>query len=395
MRASLCAMAVMALGRQAQGFGHAALHVAGAHAVNFPAGDPVVRTQPQPAAKMFGGGKLGRKLRPQFAQQHQGGRTCNAGHLGQVHPEHAVTFRPRVELPLVALRLLVAGLGGGQRCGSHLHPGSEGLEQRGDLFVAFRDEGLVRLPERVGLLQREEVFHPPVAPQTFRDDIAAGFDAMILERGERLRIAFAFEDGLQDGLAGDTGQVADDVLELHVHLRERLVQVAHATAGPAHQRITMPQQRTHGADLSGRPEAATQQAHTVEVLQPLAVLHIGLATRQIFAMARVDQTDFQSGGLEDLKKRNLIDAGGLHRHGGDAAGCQPVAQGVQILGEGGKRTHGPGAGAGRHGHVDFARADVDAGSVQVKGRELGRGGTFYFWRIAFGTRRHRMPLVEG
>ncbi|GEM_PF-2341148 len=36
------------LGRQPQRFGHAALHVARAHAVNLPARDPVVGTEPQP-----------------------------------------------------------------------------------------------------------------------------------------------------------------------------------------------------------------------------------------------------------------------------------------------------------------------------------------------------------
>jgi hypothetical protein len=32
------------------------------------------------------------------------------------------------------------------------------------------------------------------------------------------------------------------------------------------------------------------------VLEPLAVLHVGLATGQIFAVARVNQTDFDPGG---------------------------------------------------------------------------------------------------
>ena len=46
------------------------------------------------------------------------------------------------------------------------------------------------LPEVVGLLEGEEVFGPPVTAQAFGEHIAAGLDAMVLEGGNPLRIAF-------------------------------------------------------------------------------------------------------------------------------------------------------------------------------------------------------------
>ncbi len=110
--------------------------------------------------------------------------------------------------------------------------------------------------QRVGLLQGEEMFGPPVTVQTFGDDLAAGLEAMVFQGRQLLGIAFAGEEGRQDGLAGDAGQVADDVVELEVHLGEGLVQMAHAAAGPAHQGIAMPQDRAHGgivpAAIGGR-----------------------------------------------------------------------------------------------------------------------------------------------
>ena len=87
----------------------------------------------------------------------------------------------------------------------------------------------------MGLLQREEMFGAPVAPQTFSDDIATGFDAVVFHGGERLRIAFTVQDAIEDGLAGDAGQITDDVVELNVHLREGLVLMADATSRAAHE----------------------------------------------------------------------------------------------------------------------------------------------------------------
>jgi len=142
--------------------------------------------------------------------------------------------------------------------------------------------------------------------------------------------------------------------------------MAHAPARAPHQRIAMTQDRAHGADLVGGPKAAAQQADAVEVLQPLAILHVGLAPGQIFAMARVDQADFEPGGLEDLKERYPIHARGLHRHGGDATVLQPVAQGVEVFGERGEGADRFGITAGRDSHVDVPCADVYASGVRME-----------------------------
>jgi hypothetical protein len=88
--------------------------------------------------------------------------------------------------------------------------------------------------------------------------------------------------------------------------------------------------------LIGGTKAAAQETDRVQVLQPLAVLHIGLATGQIFAVARVDQHHFQSRAFEDLEERDPIHAGRFQRDGGDTALPEPVAQGQQLFGESGE-----------------------------------------------------------
>ena len=262
-----------------------------------------------------------------------------------------------------------------------------------DLLIARGDELLVLFPQRVTLAQGEEVLLPPVAPQAFGDDFARGFDAMVLQTGQRHRIAFPREDRFEDGQARDAGEVADDVLELDVHLRERLVQMVHALGRALHQALAVAQDGTHRADFIGRTKARAQEPDRVEILQPLAILHIGLAAGQVFAMARIDEHHFQSGGFEDLEERDPINAGRFQRDGIDATRLEPVAHGEQVLGEGLEAAHRTRVGAGRHRDVDFPRADVDAGGVRMERGERGRF-VFGFSRIAFRARGHNFPFAD-
>ncbi len=372
---------------QAQGFGAPAFDLAGFAAQDFAPGDAVVGTQPQPGAEMFGGGETLDEVGSQFGEQNQCGVDLHAGNLGEIHAAEPVQFGAGVELGLVALRLSVRGGGGGQ--GLRRRFALESAEVAFNLLVTLRDELLVMFPGVQRLLQDEEVFSAPVALQAAGDGVAAGFDAMVFQGGKLLRVAFAGENGFEDEQAGDAGQVADDVLNLEVHLRERLVQMADMVGGVTDERVAMAQERTHRADRFGRAEAGTQQADGVEILQPLAIGDVGLFAGNIFGVAGVDQADFDLRGFEDLKEWNPIDAGRFHRDGSDATLFKPITDEQKVIGEGGEGADGSGVGIERDGDLDLRGADVDAASVRMEGGELGVNFCCHFFADG-----HKVPFVD-
>jgi hypothetical protein len=126
---------------------------------------------------------------------------------------------------------------------------------------------------------------------------------------------------------------------MEVHLIERFLHALQMFAARADQALAVAHEAAHRAHCGRRAKRGVQQAHRVQVLQPLAVLHVGLAGRHVFDVAGVDQTDFQPARFENLKQRHPVDAVGLHRHGRDLAGDEPVGQRVQVFGEGAERAH--------------------------------------------------------
>src|SRR5665213_891795 len=80
--------------------------------------------------------------------------------------------------------------------------------------------------------------------------IVTGLDTWIAQPGEYGWIALAGDDGFQYRQARKACDVADDMLNLHVHLRQGLVHVLHMLAGHLDQIVPMSHQRPYRAHLA-------------------------------------------------------------------------------------------------------------------------------------------------
>src|SRR5438128_4626974 len=125
----------------------------------------------------------------------------------------------------------------------------------------------------------------------------------------------------------------------------------------------MPHQRTNFADGLVPAKRGRQQTHRMQILKPLAIEDVGLATGNVMHMLSIDQMDINAPRFQDLKQRYPVHAGRFHSHRVHSALLQPVRQGVQILRKGRKRSHRFGVPIGGYGNKDFRRSNINTAGV--------------------------------
>jgi hypothetical protein len=64
----------------------------------------------------------------------------------------------------------------------------------------------------------------------------------------------------------------------------------------------------------------------VQLLQPLSVVDVGLAARNVLDVARVHEEYLEAAGLEDLEDRDPVHSCRFHRDGRDADLFQPISE---------------------------------------------------------------------
>ena len=121
----------------------------------------------------------------------------------------------------------------------------------------------------------------PMSLQRPGDSLLVGLGPGIAEPSQRPRIPLGAHDGLDNFHAGLAGDVADDVLELHVHLSQRFLHVLDVVGGILHQHAPLTQVAPQPPDLPLGPEGRRKQPVGVQLLEPLTVQHVCLASRHV------------------------------------------------------------------------------------------------------------------
>lgn len=251
----------------------------------------------------------------------------------------------------------------------------DGGAKRRQLLVASADGGSDLHAVLLALPEHKEQFRAVIAGQRLEHERQRRPAAFVPQSRQPPRIALAGKDGLDDALGALPVQVAKDVMQLEVHLREHFLHALELAGGFTDHLRAVAHQITQGGDLLVGPEAAPQQPRLVQLLEPLRVADIGLAARHPLGVPRIDQADLQARLLQHRVKSDPVVARALQSHGFDPALQEPIPQGIHPGGKAGEALD-DGRGA-PHGDSrdEFLRPDIDAGRVRVlEGVEHFAGG---------------------
>lgn len=107
-------------------------------------------------------------------------------------------------------------------------------------IVRICDELSVVPPCVKALTQSEQMFRPVIPNQRLGDRFLAGFDAIIAQAGELERVSFSVENGFEDCDTAPSRNIADDMVQLQIHLIHRFLH-AFIRARGLHEAVAMAQ----------------------------------------------------------------------------------------------------------------------------------------------------------
>ena len=146
----------------------------------------------------------------------------------------------------------------------------------------------------------------------------------------------------------------------------------HAPRERADQRLPLSHEAPQDADRVLRPEGAAEQPEGVQLLDPLAIQDVALASRHVLQPAGLDQLHLETPPFQQLEQGDPIDPGGLHGDRRHAALRQPVGDGLQVRGEGAEGPYGLRVASLRNTDEMHGGPNVDACGVEVDLLQLGR-----------------------
>src|SRR6266849_5077338 len=125
----------------------------------------------------------------------------------------------------------------------------------------------------------------PVPGEVLGDLFGRLRTARVAVRRERDGIAFARDDGPDDGHPGRPREVADRAMHLDVHLVQGLLHPLDTPRALGHEIGDLALPGSQPRDGLAGADGAAEQAAAMEELKPLTITEIGLAARQVVKLS--------------------------------------------------------------------------------------------------------------
>ena len=187
--------------------------------------------------------------------QCQGG--TKAVDLGQVGPQNPIEGGANIEGGRVDLLAFCSCLG---QCRNIICTHRKRGNGRLKLAITFGNLGVVKVVEVQRLGQGKDMLIAVIANQGCPDRLDRRMASHIAEPRQNVRIPFPCHDGANDPHAGRTSDIRDDMMQLQVHLHQRLLHVLDMGRCIFDQPLPLAQIGAEGGDLGLRAETAPQQA---------------------------------------------------------------------------------------------------------------------------------------
>src|ERR1051325_7072442 len=113
--------------------------------------------------------------------------------------------------------------------------------------------------------------------QRLGDDGSVTLDTPILQGCQFEWLSFTSQNSADNSQPRHSADVTDHVLQLQIHLCQRLLHLLHRTGGAANQLLALPHVAAQHANLRVWSKRSSQQTEALQLLQPLTILHIALA----------------------------------------------------------------------------------------------------------------------
>src|SRR6266850_3955155 len=171
--------------------------------------------------------------------------------------------------------------------------GVERLDALLNLLITVGNELLVVAVGGQRLLKCEDVFGAVVADEALSNGFNGSFDPVIAQFSQLFGIGYPRDDGVDDGQSRNSGDIADDMVNLKIHLVQRLMHMLHMHASHLDEVLAVPHQGANLANGVARGET------TPSANPPNADIEaIGNPTRRIFDRAHGAHAERSPNGLQ-------------------------------------------------------------------------------------------------